>query len=292
MNHEKARQITRAIKALALKDPRFHINEIRIIVALERAIARIERHQELAEHLVFKGGFVLLKIFESQRFTRDADALAISFSKEKLKDLIYQALIVDLDDGMWFGDIQLLDLQEQGQYGSYRFDCVFQIGEPDLKKLHKLSRIHIDIGFSDRLLLRPAEQIMPSLLQYENPVSWKIYPMEYIVAEKLETLYDRGSASSRAKDIYDLVYLIPRCQDKKKMVEAIQQTFKNRNTSIPTSLAKQAEEFDKTILKAAWPGVEILDDKTDFDDVWEMLWYAPLRLEQRVNELRVGLARP
>jgi len=43
---------------------------------------------------------------------------------------------------------------------------------------------------------------MTSMLPYEEPVSWRIYPKEYIVAEKIQTIYERGSANSRAKDIY------------------------------------------------------------------------------------------
>lgn len=271
MNQEKEKQITRALKKLAREDQRFHINESRIIIALERAIARLESYSVLAEHLIFKGGFVLLKIFDSQRFTRDADALAVSITKEEVRNLVCQVLTRDLDDGLWFGDIQVEELQEQGQYGAYRFDCAFQIGEPDLKKLHKLSRIHIDIGFSDQLPLKLPNQNMPFLLEQGTPVSWKVYPVEYIIAEKLETLFDRGSVNSRAKDIYDLVYLIPRCTDQDKMVRAIYQTFTNRNTTLPSSFAKKAEEFDLTILKSAWPGIRVLDEKTNFDETWAKL---------------------
>ncbi len=271
MNREKAKQITRTIKALVKNDRRFSANEVRIIVALERAIARLLRSRDLDEHLIFKGGFVLLKSYESFRFTRDGDALAVSISKKQLKDLVCQALAFDLDDGMWFGDIQVSKMEEQGEYGSYRFDCAFQVGEPDLKKVHKFSRIHMDVGFSDRLPGKMSGQQMPSVLEYETPISWKVYPMEYIVAEKLETLYDRGSANSRAKDVYDLVYLYPRCLDKKKILDAIRRTFENRKTAIPASFAGDAEKFDKTILKAAWPGIRVLDNKLGFDKVWENL---------------------
>lgn len=271
MNRERAKQISRTIRRIEKGDPRLSVNELRIIVALERAIARIERHKELAEHLVFKGGFVMLKIYDSERFTRDGDALAVGIDKERLKALIGQAIEEDLDDGMWFGDLHVDDLEEQGQYGSYRFDFAFQIGPPDSKKIHKLSRIHIDVGFSDRLPARPAASTMPSLLDYESPVSWKVYPIEYIFAEKLETLYDRGSASSRAKDIYDLVYLIPLCKDQKKVIEAIRQTFANRSTEIPASLVEKAREFDRAMLTAAWPGVQVMDEKTSFDDTWSAL---------------------
>lgn len=271
MNREKEKQILRSIKALVQKEPHFNANEVRIIVALERAIARLLRSKELSEHLIFKGGFVLLKTYMSLRFTRDGDALAVSIDKEKFKSFVSQALAVDLDDGMWFGDIQITDLEDQDRYGAYRFDCAFQVGEPDLKKVHKLSRINIDVGFSDRLPMKPPDQTMPSVLEQQPPVSWKVYPMEYIIAEKLETLYDRGSANSRAKDIYDLIYLIPRCADKKKITDAIKETFKNRETSLPTSFVEKADEFDQTILRSAWPGIKVFEEKLEFDEAWEAL---------------------
>ncbi len=271
MNTEKAKQVVRSMKTLVQKDPRFNINELRIIVGLERAIARLSQDKKLAEHLIFKGGFVLLKSYESLRFTRDADALAVSLSKEKLKDLVSAALKSDLEDGLWFGDVQVKEFTEQGEYGAYRFDAAFQIGEPDLKKLSHFSRIHIDIGFSDHLPTKPADQIMPSILEHEEPVTWKVYPIEYIVAEKVQTLFDRGSANSRAKDIYDLVYLFPRCQDQAALVSAIRKTFENRRTPLPDSFAQEADAFDKTTLLHGWPGVRILEEKMEFEEAWKTL---------------------
>jgi len=238
VNHEKEKQITRAMKALARKDSRFNINEVRVIVAIERAIARLSASPDLTEHIVFKGGFVLLKSYESSRFTRDADAIALGLSKEKLITLVRAALNIDLDDGLWFGDIQVQELTEQGEYGAYRFDCAFQVGKPDPKKMHKLSRIHIDIGLSDRLSSKPESQVMPSLLEHEEPVTWKIYPIEDIVAEKLQTLFDRGSANSRAKDVYDLIYLFSRGNNCGPLIAAIKRTFENRGTDLPRSFAE------------------------------------------------------
>jgi hypothetical protein len=107
MNREKEKQINRAMRTLVQKEPRFNINEIRVIVAIERAIARLSSSPDLAEHLIFKGGFVLLKYYESSRFTRDADALAVDISKENLCNLLQTALTADLDDGLWFGDVQV-----------------------------------------------------------------------------------------------------------------------------------------------------------------------------------------
>lgn len=112
---------------------------------------------------------------------------------------------------------------------------------------------------------------MWSILDHESPVTWRIYPIEFIVAEKLQTLFDRGSANSRAKDIYDLNYLFPRCDDNEALVTAIQMTFKNRETPIPESLVSKVNQFDKTILSMAWPSVQILQNKPSFLDAWAEL---------------------
>jgi predicted nucleotidyltransferase component of viral defense system len=281
MNSEKVKHIRRALKKVAEEIPQLQINELRVILALERVIARMASHSALSQHLIFKGGFVLFKQFESSRFTRDADALAIAISKPKLKDMVAQALMMDLDDGLWFGDIQIKELQEQGECGAYRFVCAFQIGEPEKRKIHKLPRVHIDIGFSDNLLSDPPPQQMLSILQDVEPVSWKVYSPEQIISEKLETLFQRGVENSRAKDVYDLVYLLPRGQDKKVILSAIHNTFENRGTPLPKSFFEEAKKIDDlTFLEMAWPGVRILKNKSSFDDTWNALLECLKKLDE------------
>ena len=284
MNREKEKQIHRSMKTLVKKDPRFNINEVRIIVALERAIARLSQSKDLAGHLVFKGGFVLLKSYESLRFTRDADALAMAISKDKLKDLVCKALESYLNDGLWFGDVKVQELTEQGEYGAYRFNFAFQVGEPDLKKIHKLSRVHIDVNFSDKLPTKPQNQRMPSILEYEVPITWKIYPIEYIVAEKIQTFFDRGSTNSRAKDIYDLIYLFPNCQNQHELMQAIENTFKNRGSILPESFVTEATKLDITFLTHAWPGVRILENKLEFNETWKLL----IEFFRKIDLMRTG----
>ena len=113
---EKAKQVSQALKRIAAEDLRLTHNEWRIIFALERAIARLEQHKQLQEHLVFKGGFVLLKTTDTTRFTKDVDALAVSIRRENVPALVQSALIEDLDDGLWYGKAEVKDLEEQGLY--------------------------------------------------------------------------------------------------------------------------------------------------------------------------------
>jgi len=269
---EKSKLVLKALKKIAATDLRLDHNEWRIIVALERAIARLEQHQQLRGHLVFKGGFVLLKTTDTTRFTKDVDALAISIRRENVPSLVQSALAEDLDDGLWYGPVEVKDLEEQGLYGAYRFILPFQIGTPPPKhKLKKLSRIHIDIGFSDKLPLKPKKENMISILPDLKPVSWAVYPHEYILAEKLETFVAKASANSRAKDIFDLNLLFVLCQNSTEIMKAIQKTFQHRKTELPASFYTFAKEINHIILKPAWTAVQLMEDDASFEDSWTQL---------------------
>jgi predicted nucleotidyltransferase component of viral defense system len=273
MNRDaQGRRVMEALKKLSKATKGGSLNELRMVVALERAIARLESHPRLSSHLIFKGGFVLLKTVDTSRFTRDVDALALGVSRESVPNMVERALKMDLDDGLWFGDLKVEDLVDQGPYGGYRFKCAFQIGNPpkEKDKIKKLSQIHIDMGFGDAVESVSEKQLMPSILPEGKPVSWSIYPLEYIFAEKLEALFSRGSANSRAKDIYDMPLIFPKC-DMSELLKAINRTFLNRGTRVPNSFATSAGEFDLSILRSAWPSVELSDDSQSFDSAWREL---------------------
>lgn len=122
-------KIANKVIALVSKNkPELSINEIRVIIALERAIARILSNKILSDNLIFKGGFVLYKSYESMRFTRDADAISLFLSKKELSDLIIESLKVNLNDGLWYGDIKVEELLPENEMQvCHRFDFAFQI---------------------------------------------------------------------------------------------------------------------------------------------------------------------
>lgn len=236
------------------------------MLALERIIARIGANKALRDKLIFKGGFVLLKQFNSQRFTRDLDALAIDMPKQRFHALIGQALNQDLQDGLYFADPEIDDLVDQGRYGGYRIKVPFQIGPlpKEQFKLRKLSRIHLDVGFGDVILGRPKRSKLQPVIEYEESISWKVYPVESMYAEKLETLVSRGSANSRAKDLYDLVLIFGQVRESTKLASAIRLTFSNRDTEIPKSFLEYFDQLDLTILERSWGSVELSGPKMSF----------------------------
>jgi predicted nucleotidyltransferase component of viral defense system len=277
MSHsEKVKMINRAIRVYTNENDIRDINTVRVIVALERVVARLQSHKKLSKHIIFKGGFVLLKSTPSLRFTRDADILAKKLSKEDLIPLFKEALAQDLKDGMWYGEVEVVDLPLQGKYGACRLKFPFQIGEPKAGKNHKLPRVHVDIGFSDQVSLKPEKQNLNMVLTHESPVSWQIYPLEFTLAEKLHAFCERGSGNSRAKDLYDIALIYPLCENASDLKKAIIQTFQNRDLEIPKSLVKFATSLNLDFLKSAWPNVPVIKEKLSFEETWKnfksVLW--------------------
>lgn len=270
---EQARKTRSALIDLSTKDSSLSVNELRIILALERIVARLSSEPLLDKHLIYKGGFVLMKSLGSERFTRDLDALGYGLEKRKLEALVPAAIKKDLDDGFWFGDGKIESLDEQGEYGALRFNFAYQIGDPPLKKdaIKKLSRVHFDIGFGDAIPSKLAKVKMNNLLKSSSEISWKIYPPEFIFSEKLQILVSRKDTNSRSKDIYDLVLLFEICKDTRKLKDAIEKTFTRRDTVVPKSFLIFAEELDLTYLQNAWKGVQISDSEVTFESQWTAL---------------------
>lgn len=282
MNAElRANKVRAELTRLANAENTFSVNELRVILALERIVTRLTADKTLDKHLVYKGGFVLMKVLESERFTRDLDALGIGIEKDEVRRLVPKAIEKDIGDGFWFGDIKVEDLDDQGEYGALRFDTAFQIGVPEKKKIGKFSRVHFDVGFGDKIpsKLNPVES--PSLLKSEKPISWRVYPPEYIFSEKLQTLVARGSANSRAKDIYDLPLLFKRCPDAKELERAIHMTFTARETTIPKSLHEFAKGLSLRQLEISWKSVQLETADLDFKSAWNAL----LKILREIDQL-------
>jgi predicted nucleotidyltransferase component of viral defense system len=266
------REVEQTLRELAQSNS-LNINRLRVIVALERFVCRLESQPELGSHLIFKGGFALLKTIASARFTRDVDALARHISKEKVPDYVEMALKIDLHDGFWFGDLRIKEQMFAKDYGGLRFDCAFRIGNAARteNELTKLARIHLDVGFGDKIPEHLRRQEMPTMFKIGKPVSWLVYPLESILAEKLETLCRRADANSRAKDIFDLVELFRLCQDQEALMQSITMTFETRKTPIPSSFFRFASNLEEGIFRTAWKSIIVSGNKPTFEESWKAL---------------------
>lgn len=67
---------------------------------LERLVARLVADEILHRHLVFKGGFVGLRVYDSLRYTVDVDALVVKANVESTLERTREKAESDLEDGV------------------------------------------------------------------------------------------------------------------------------------------------------------------------------------------------
>jgi hypothetical protein len=108
---------------------------------------------------------------------------------------------------------------------------------------------------------------IPSLLDLPDPTITS-YPLESVVAEKLEAIFSIGIINSRMKDFYDLYFIS--CKESfsyTSLIEAVRCTFTRRGTPFPeefppvlsstviedTVKQKQWEAFLKKIRSTDYP---------------------------------------
>ena len=65
--------------------------------------------------------------------------------------------------------------------------------------------------------------------------------------------------------------MIPQCVDCEKLIAAIENTFRNRQTDLPASFADTAGAIDTTVLSLGWRRVQICGVKVDFEQAWQRL---------------------
>jgi hypothetical protein len=83
-------------------------------------VRRLVADKKLAGLLVFKGGFVGLRVYNSSRYTVDLDALLRKSDLEATLKLTREAAEADLDDREWFRLENQMDFEAQGEYGGIR----------------------------------------------------------------------------------------------------------------------------------------------------------------------------
>jgi predicted nucleotidyltransferase component of viral defense system len=224
--------------------------DLETLFIIERLVSRLIMDKHLASHLVFKGGFVGIKIYESPRYTVDLDALLIKVNIDETLDRVKKQAEVDLNDGAWFRFESQIDLATQGEYGGIRHSYRAGIGEV-LKNLKKAQVVNFDLGIGDPITPGPQKKQTASLLSGYDEISWSVYPIETICAEKIHALISHGDQNSRSKDVHDLAVFLPKV-DGPTLKEALKRCFDFRSTELPKSFHAEIRNINTDWLEKGW----------------------------------------
>ena len=186
------------------------------------------------ENFFLKGGALL---FAHERFaarpTRDMDFLGdhISRDKENIKRIMHEICSIECEeDGMTFecgeDEIWLEDITVEKEYNGTRVHMTAHMDTI-------VQQFSIDVGFGDVIVPQPAQLDYPLLIEGLPAVNVEAYSLETVVAEKFQTMIDRGTINSRMKDFFD-VYTILKADkvDEALLKEAVAEVFANRGTEM------------------------------------------------------------
>lgn len=180
------------------------------------------------ERFIFKGGFLLSSVVGiDSRSTVDIDFLLrnVQLSEENIVQMLKESLKSEESDDIIYEVQSILQIKEEDQYGGFRVNI--------LCKMENIRQIvPLDIATGDVITPHPIDYKYISSFG-EEEIIIKAYPIETMLAEKIQTIYVRGFLNSRSKDYYDL-YIIYKLKDKDVNVEilreACRRTFRNRKT--------------------------------------------------------------
>lgn len=175
-------------------------DELHQLYALEGFLDRLTRSTHV-DQFVLKGG-VLLAAYDSRRPTRDVDlsASAISNDVELVRKLIAAVLTVDVDDGLFF-DVAATTAELIRDGDDYSGVRVHAGGRLSAARL----RFHVDVNVGDPITPPPTTVAIPRLLGGALRVVG--YPIEMVLAEKIVTAVERGTANTRWRDFVDVAAL-------------------------------------------------------------------------------------
>ena len=256
------RSITDRLKRIA-RERQAPYGEILTQFLIERAVARLIIEPGIHDHLVFKGGFVGLRVYGSPRFTTDLDAITYRKDRAEVIKLIKAALASQLGDHVWFAYQHEIDLVTQGEYGGIRLEYRFGLGDVP-SELRRAQIFNIDIGTGDPVTPEPRKELTRPTLGDEK-ISWLVYPMETIIAEKLHPLVRLGADNSRSKDIFDLAHHLPKASVE-LVKKAIQATFDYRGDAVPDNIGDFLAAIDRKNLRRGWKAATgTMQSPPDFD---------------------------
>jgi predicted nucleotidyltransferase component of viral defense system len=178
-------------------------DELIQLYALECFLDRLV-HSKFAETFILKGG-VLLAALDARRPTRDIDfaARAIENTTEKILSAVQTIAAISLEDGMEFDSSGATAeaIREEDSYSGIRVTLGGTLSRAVI-------RFHVDVNVGDPIWPGPQQINVPRLI--EGMIVVRGYPLEMVLAEKIVTALERGSASTRWRDFVDIYVLTGR----------------------------------------------------------------------------------
>lgn len=216
---------------------------------MERFLERVSQ-SKYNSCFILKGGMLVSAfVGVESRATMDIDTTikGISVTQSDMERVIKKISNIDLDDNVKFKIKKVSEIMDEAEYSGIRFS---------MDALIDGAIIPLKINISTGDVITPREISYSYKLMFEDrTISIMTYPIETVLAEKLETIISRSVTNTRMRDFYD-IHILLKSQpiDFCVIGTALKKTMTKRGS---LQLAENAEEIlnavenDKNI-KSLW----------------------------------------
>ena len=245
---------SRQLKALVRNISKGDSAKAQIIIrnyVMERFLERLSL-SNYRDKLILKGGALVSAIVGlDNRSTMDVDATVknMPLSEESARKAIEDITGIKIDDGMVFEIKSVEPIMDEADYPGIRV-----ILETTLETM----RTPLKIDFSSGDAITPHEVSYSFKLLFENrTISILAYNLETVLAEKLETLFARGTANSRMRDFYD-IFALETTQSHNIDVVVLKKAFNNTSDKRGSSAVVQSMSLI----------LDEIENSSDMMDLW------------------------
>jgi abortive infection protein abiGII len=204
------------------------------------------------ENFMLKGGMLLTySLGVENRATQDIDFLVKGFPLEavELRRVLSEIIGDSKQTDIWFelnGDAE--EIRAEDEYGGLKFHIIGHLANIRIP-------FSIDIATGDPIYPFPRVKKYSTILG--DDIELKMYPLESVLSEKLQTVLARAENNSRSKDFYDIYAILKNKSEViniKELKVSVSMTFRYRKTEISKDEAKViiAHINEDSLIKERW----------------------------------------
>ena len=204
------------------------------------------------ENFMLKGGMLLTYSLGVQnRATQDIDFLVKGFPLEsaEMKKVLEEIIGDNKQSDIWFElNSTVEEIRAEDEYGGLRFHIIGHLANIRIP-------FSVDIATGDPIYPFPRVEKYSTILG--DNIELKMYPLESVLSEKLQTVLARAENNSRSKDFYDIYAILKNKLEVinvKELKVAVSMTFSYRKTEVSKGEAKNiiGHINEDSLIKERW----------------------------------------
>lgn len=194
---------------------------------MEQMLARIAQ-SEYKTNFILKGGLLISSLLGlSSRTTQDIDVSIINkpLSIDEIKQVMTNICKIDLNDNIRYELADVQEIREEFEYPGIRLSFKYYMDTIS-------DSLKMDITTGDTITPKEITYGYKLLLE-DKVINLCSYPIETIIAEKIESILSRNILGTRMRDYYDIYMLERLFKDrinKENQKKALLNTCAKRNT--------------------------------------------------------------